>query len=203
MLATALLAFLRQSWLLSQYQNFESRRRLSGCEIARQVLDLKGSSQVSVQPVKGKQGGARAQEMLLEEAYYEGTSLLAAAVTVRQAVEGQAAPPFRLFLKILIVPSWAVVLLGFLIPALDFLSLLGQVILGIVFILGAFDYLKGFEARREMLELLKQTGCYEPDELVKLRRLLRALQFEGLAQIVKVPYELAAGGFAKRKNNPS
>ena len=172
-----------------------------GCEIARQLLDLMGHSQLS------------AKQLLPEEEYYEGTSLLAAAAAAQRAVHtvrfsdprmiSEAVQRFRRVLNALIVPAWAALLLGTLFPVWGLVKPAGFLVLGVVSIFGILDLGRGLESQRETLELLKKTGCFEPDEIIKLRRLLQALRLEGLAKIYKVPYELITSGLTKRKNSRS
>lgn len=198
-LAAALLAFARYNWLLFHYQKFETRRRLMGCEIARRVLDFMGHSQLST------------KELLLDRKDYEGTSLLSAAASARQAVRSakRSAPrvfsdalrQFRHVLNLLVLPAWAAFFLGMWNPAFGFAARAGFFVLGTVFFFGILDFARDVEWQRETLDLLKKTTCFEPDEIIKLRRLLEALQLEGLAQILKVPYEFIAGWPAKKRKN--
>lgn len=170
-----------------------------GCEIARQVLDFMGHSQLS------------AQQLLLKEEDYEGTSLLATAAAARQAVAvarlsdpwmiSGAVRQLRSVLNALILPGWVAVVVGLANPELVFLKAAGFFVFGGVFFFGILDFTRDLELQRETLELLKKTAYFEPDEIIKLRRLLGALRLEGLAQIFKVPYEFIAGWNAKRKSH--
>jgi Zn-dependent membrane protease YugP len=208
--AAAFLAYGRYSWLLKHYQNFETRRTITGCEIARQVLDLKGYSQRGVRrDTPGEEGGRTGQELLLEETDYEGTSLLAAAAAARHAVIlTKLSDPWMLssthrlrrFLDALILPAWVFLGLGSVSSDWEFLRTAGFSVLGGVIFTGIIDFARDVELKRETLELLKKTGCFEPDEISKLKRLLSALQLEGLAAIFKVPHEFIASRTAKRKS---
>ncbi len=207
-LALAFLAFVRQTWLYFQYKQYQGRRGLMGCEIARQVLDLSGHSQAAVQSLQpGGQGMFQdVKKLLLTEKIYHGRSLFATAQSACQAVRmtrlpdaGGMAFRVRLFLEALILPAWAAVFAGTAFPAAAFLKWPGELILGSVFFIGALDLGRDFEITREAYELLKKTDCFEKDELVKLKYLLEAAQWENAAKIFKVPFEIVSYMFEKMR----
>lgn len=74
----------------------------------------------------------------------------------------------------------------------NFLKFAGAALLGAIFLIGIFDFSRDLEINMQTHEFLKRTGCFEPDELVKLRYLLEALHYEGLAKIMTAPFRLAA-----------
>ena len=170
-----------------------------GCEIARQLLDLSGHSHVTVEARRQEEEGVR-QDMkpfLLEEPVYHGKSLFAVAQAAHEAVAITRLPdPWmssnslshaRGLIETLIVPAWAAFFIGAFLPKYIFWKWLGQIFLGGAFIVGTFDFSSDLEINRETQELLKKTGCFDPDELVKLRYLLDGLRWEGVAKIVKTP----------------
>ena len=179
-----------------------------GCEIARQLLDLSGHSQAAVQALQpGEQGSFQnAKKLLLTDRVYHGRSLFETAQSACQAVRMVHLPDaggmtlrLRLFLEVLILPAWAMIFASYFFPAAVFLKWPGEWILGGVFFIGVLDFGRDLEMTREAHELLKKTDCFERDELVKLKYLLEALQWEGAAKIFKVPFEIGSRVFAKRR----
>ena len=56
---------------------------------------------------------------------------------------------------------------------------------------------EGLKDQKEAHELLRKSGYFEPDELVKLKHLLEAIRLEGLFEIFTVPFEGIASWIRK------
>lgn len=206
-------AFLRQLWLLHKYAHYQSRRKLNCCEMARQLLDKTGFPQIPVQSANAWEAFRAGidKQLFLEPSVYEGHSLYAVAQTAENAVSLSKASGavisvnimfrLRVLLRFLMIPAWLFFIFGLLHPQGDTLGMFGQGVLQLTLILGIFEFSRDWETSQEALELLKKIEIFEPDEFVKLRGLLSALKWRGLAEIFKVPYDQITDLFRKREKH--
>lgn len=212
-MTVSFLAFVRQFWLLHKYQHYQSRHGFSCCELARQLLDKTGFPQAPVQAA-GVWECFRTgidKQLFLEESVYKSHNLYAVAQTAERVValskaSGAAIPVtgtfrLRVMLRFLLIPAWIFFILESVTSHFAVLGALGQTVLQLTLMLGIFELSRDWETSQEALELLKKTEIFEADELVKLRGLLSALKWRGLAEIFKVPFDTAAQPFRKQENN--
>ncbi len=179
-----------------------SRRILSGFEVARLFLDREGAGHVSIEPVSGFKLFRRAplKQFFLERALYEGRTLLDHARAARESVAMTRAQHMIfsfdfsrrlwLWLKVLALLGWLASLLshpGFL-PAGEKFALGAFFVL---FLAALFELPLEWETSQRAYGLLKESGYFEIDELVQMRRILKGLRFEKLALIFKAPFDLA------------
>lgn len=180
----------------------QSRRVLSGFEVARHFLDREGAGHVSIEPVSGFKLFKRAplKQFFLERALYEGRTLLDQARAARKSAAMTGAQHmifsfdfsrrFWLWLKVLAVLAWGASLLsnaGFWPGGEKFaLAVFSGLFLGAL-----FELPLEWETSRRAYGLLKESGYFEIGELVQMRRILRGLRFEKLALIFKAPFDLA------------
>ena len=192
-LGISFLAFLFQSHWISKCRGVKNRRGLSGAEMARYLLDSTGFSDFAVAEKTGVRAGIK--QLALEEVVYGGQSLFSLARAAENALA--LVRPAALF------SLWGI--FDFLIPA-GWLALGANVLTGWpgfkIFAYTVFAASLGpallelparWEASHQVYQSLKQSGFFEVDELILLRRLLRALRFEHLSGIFSIPFARVSG----------
>lgn len=203
-------AFSRQTWILRHYKKYQGRRGVTGCEIARQLLDQLGCSQMTVLPVAGweRYNGTPMREVFLEPLVYEGKNLQAIAKTSRQTVLMAKTPesflPLEWVLKIqkvlrfLIFPAWVIFILRLMFQVPGIFKP-GLWVLEFTLLVALLEWPREWEVSRMAYELLSRSGWFDADELVKLRYLLEAERFESMTEIFRVPREIFSSVFNRKR----
>ena len=187
--------------LVSRYKNNPTRRGITGCEVARYLLDMAGSPEIPVDfHSPGRQREMPIKHLLLDKKIYEGSMLFAAAEAARQSVllirRGMNADYQTRFWDFLGAPlpfAWIAFILSYTGRGLHFLRVFsGSVFLGIV-VLAVFDLPAQWELSRQAFELLKSAGQFEVDELIKLKKILQGLRLNRVASLFDFPLTLFPG----------
>lgn len=203
-LAVSFLAFILERRLIAKHGKDLSRRRLSGFEIARQLLDAGGHANVIVEPGTEKRKPGGVKQLYLPPAVYEGKTLASIARAAREASllcrASSAVLPFDMSrgLYFFVTFAWLLLAVGLLAGDLRWLQSMGWMIFGLVFFLGLIRLPLETEAGQHAYEWLKQSGYFEVDELVKIKNNLRGLRLEPLAEIFTAPAGLASVVFARK-----
>ena len=186
-----------QQFFLKPYRKQINRRGLSGCEAARALLDSHGMAQTVIdfagraaQPREGE-----TKKLFLPRPLYDGTSLYAMARSGHEAVLMIESPIVFLPLKdrwrLVAFFSWAgwICSLAGLYRPLAVLGFLGSFFFSVSFLAAVLFVPHEWEIAERAYDLLKKTGCFEVDELMKIRNILRGIRLESLALILKAPFE--------------
>ena len=209
-LLVSFIFFAYDVWVTRKNGGFLSRQGLTGYEIARHVLDASGLSQITVDAIgpgdKEIRRGIR--QLYLEKKIYEGKNLRAMALAAREAVFLIGVPHSFLPLDLkkraaelsayAVLGGWLMFAAGFGIGRLSFLRMGSLAVFVSVFLMAALSLPAELEASERALDHLKGSRYFEVGELARLRSLLNALRFSGLAQIFNVPLEFASGLRRKR-----
>lgn len=193
----SILVCLFQRIYLKAYRRENGRRGVTGCEAARAILDAHGFPQAVVDfvPPAGPAKDGEVKKLYLPKKVFESTSLYAAARAGHEAVLMIESPvaflPLKERWKMIRFFSWAAwtaMAAGFYRPmqAGRFLS---SFFFSFAFLAAIFFVPNEWEIAERAYELLKKTGFYEVDELLKIKNFLRGIRLESPALIFKAPFK--------------
>lgn len=190
---------LHGQWVFWKYKAPSYRTTVTGCEIARFVLDRAGLVQVSVTPVESSgEYPSSTEGLFLEPKVYEGRDFFSILRAARQAyLKSQLSNMIfwsRLkkrmvfVLRVTTLAGWVLLISGNLFPALRFLVNLGLGCFTVVMALVVFDLPFELEVEEKTSRLLKHSGHFQPNEMVHLKKLSQAVALMGLAVIFRAPF---------------
>ena len=169
-----------------------NRRRITGCELARQVLDRLEGPQRAVLPSSSGFHADTASESLglaLSERVYHGSSLGELALALRETARAVAGSPVlfpiwaRSVVRGLILLSWVMTVAGFCSPFLRWMAPWGEFLfMGLT--LGAFARVTlDWEVSDRALRCLASVEGLGTDERVRMKEILEALRWSPLAEL--------------------
>jgi Zn-dependent membrane protease YugP len=185
-------------WVLWKYKAPSYRTGVTGCEMARFVLDQAGFIQVAVTPNELSGEDPAHEGLFLEPKVYEGHDFLSLLYAARQAflksqlsnmtfwVRLKARMAFVIHFTVL--SGWILLISGYFFPGLRFLVNLGLGCFSVVMALVIFDLPFELEVEEKTSKLLKRSGHFLPNEMVHLKKLGQAIAFLGLTVIVLAPF---------------
>ena len=182
---------------LRHYRKQSNRRGLNGCEAARVLLDSNGMAQTVIDFVQGssKSQEGEIKKLFLPRPLYEGTSLYAMARSGHEAVLMIESPivflPLKERWRLTGFFSWAgwICSLAGLYGPFAALGFLGSFFFSVSFLAAVLFVPHEWEIAERAYDLLKKTGCFEVDELMKIKNILSGIRLESLALILKAPFE--------------
>ena len=92
-------------------------------------------------------------------------------------------------IRFTVLAGWILLVLGNLSPALRFLVNLGLGCFTVVMALVIFDLPFEMEVEEKTSKLLKQSGHFQPNEMVHIKKLSQAIALWGLAALVRAPFD--------------
>ena len=186
-------------WVLLKYKAPSYRTAVTGCEIARFVLDKAGLVQVPVTPVEPSGEYPSAEGLFLEPGIYEGRDFLSILGAARQAFLKSQLSNMTFWVRLkkrmafvvrfTVLAGWILLALGTFFPLLRFLVNLGLGCFTVVMTLVIFDLPFELEVEEKKSKLLKLSGYFQPNEMVHLKKLSQAIAFLGLTAIVQAPFD--------------
>ena len=186
-------------WVLWKYKAPSYRTTVTGCEIARFVLDQAGFIQVPVTPVEPSGEYPSTEGLFLETKVYEGREFLAILQAARQAfLKSQLSnmtfwvrlkKRMAFVIRFTVLAGWILLVLGNFFPVLRFLVNLGLGCFTVIMVLVIFDLPFELEVEEKTSMLLKRSGHFQPNEMVHLKKLGQAIAFLGLAALVRAPFD--------------
>lgn len=186
-------------WVLWKYKAPSYRTTVTGCEIARFVLDQAGLIQVAVTPVEPSGEYPFAEGLFLEPKVYEGHDFLSVLHAARQAfLKSQLSnmtfwvrlkKRMAFVIRFTVLAGWILLALGNFCHALQFLVNLGLGCFTVVMVLGIFDLPFELEVEEKTSRLLRNSGHFQMNEMMHLKKLNRAVAFWGLASVIRAPFE--------------
>lgn len=190
-------------WALASGGKTPSRRRITGCELARLVLDRNHLNQV---PVRLTSAAGRfhvdfeVDRVILSEKVFYGASLADSAISLHEACHPPAGGRWFLPASVrsggrriaagILLLSWFLAGLGFFFPSRQGWAVWGE----LFFVLMTFRalVLVGEESEvtdRALAELVTLEG-FGIDERVRLKHILDLLRWSPLAEMVSLPFSL-------------
>lgn len=185
----------------------ESRRKITGSELARQVLDRHGHGRMSISPHSGvgwAHLSSRQGSLLLRETVYDGTKLRDLGLAMHEAshlfVKTPSPVPANLragaghTFRVTILASWGLVLLGVLFPILKGLAVAGELLFLAIFLFTFSGLREELEVTESAVGTLTKLEGFEVDERMAIRRLLAALRFLPFAELWGTPFSILKPG---------
>ena len=186
-------------WVLWKYKAPSYRTGVTGCEIARFVLDQAGLVQVPVTPMEPSEEYPSTEGLFLGPNLYEGRDFLSVLQAARQAFLKCQLSNMTFWIRLkkrmafvirfTVLAGWILLVLGNLSPALRFLVNLGLGCFTVVMALVIFDLPFEMEVEEKTSKLLKQSGHFQPNEMVHIKKLSQAIALWGLAALVRAPFD--------------
>jgi Zn-dependent membrane protease YugP len=186
-------------WVFWKYKTPSYRTTVTGCEIARFVLDKAGFVQVPVTPLQPSEEYPSTESLFLEPTVYEGRDFLSILRAARQAfLKSQLSnmtfwvrlkKRMAFVIRFTVLAGWALLVLGNFSPGLRFLVNLGLGCFTVVMALVVFDLPFELEVEEKTSKLLGHSGHFQPNEMAHLKKLGRATALLGLAAIVRAPFD--------------
>jgi Zn-dependent membrane protease YugP len=190
---------LHGQWVLWKYRAPVYRTTVTGCEIARFVLDKAGLVQVPVTPLEPSGEYPSAEGLFLEPNTYEGRDFLSILRAARQAfLKSQLSnmtfwvrlkKRMTFVIRFTVLAGWLLLALGYFVPALRFLVNLALGCFTVVMVLVIFDLPFELEVEEKTSKLLRNSGHFQPNELAHLRKLSQAAALLGLSALVRAPFD--------------
>lgn len=196
-------AWLYLEMAAARHKGFQTRIQLTGCELARQVLDRNDQPQAAVLVLRGERRihfGLGHIPLALAEPVYHGTRLTDLAIALHQTAHFLNGTPsvFPASLRarkgpavgLAITISWFLVGGGALFPAWGWMSFWGQLVL-VLLCLGALGALaeewEVTDRATNYLAFLNELGV---DERVRVKALLKAYRWVTVAELFGEPLSL-------------
>lgn len=174
-----------------RYANSISRRRLTGAEAARRVLNANGLSQVAIERVSGKltdHYDPKAQVIRLSESTYDNCSTAAIGVAAHEAGHAvQHATGYApLKIRSAIIPvtnigsklSMPLILLGIILSAygeqFSMIAYIGVALFGLSALFQLVTLPTEFNASHRAIEAIEQCGLLDDEEIGQTKKVLSA-----------------------------
>ena len=190
---------LEMAWVSSKGR--ESRRRMTGCELARQVLDRNRLNYISLHaaPSGGRiHLGLEADQLALHEKIFYGSELSHLAAALHEAghfLSGNRLPlpaGLRRFqrntVRVGVLLSWIGVAIGFLFPSQAGWAAWGELIFILITLRALSRLGEEWEATDRSLSQLLSLEGFGTDERVGIKRVLDRLRWSPLAEIMSAPF---------------
>lgn len=171
---------------------------MTGCEIARFVLDKAGLVQVPVTPMEPSEEYPSTEALFLEPMIYEGRDFLAILQAARQAyLKCQLSnmtfwvrlkKRMAFVIRVTVLAGWILLALGIFFPTFRALVNLALGCFTVVLALVIFDLPFELEVEEKTSKLLKDSGHFQPNEMVHLKKLSQVMALWGLAAVVRAPF---------------
>lgn len=186
-------------WVLWKYKAPSYRTTVTGCEIARFILDQAGLVQVPVTPVEPSGEYPSTEGLFLEPKIYEGRDFISILGAARQAfLKSQLSnmifwvrlkKRMAFVIRFTVLAGWILWVMGYFVPGVRFLVNLGLGCFSVVMTLVIFDLPFELDVEEKTSKLLKHAGYFQPNEMVHLKKLGQAIALWGLAALVRAPFD--------------
>ena len=200
-LAVSLVAWLYLEISRVRNRRFQTRRPVTGCELARQILDRHQFHRTSIKPVPLKQRrktGFFVDQLVLAESVYYGNRLNDLAEALRETVGHVKVSPslvpndlrtagWRVFGAAILL-SWGLILGGVLWSSWGWLISLGQFLFISAFFWALSSLGKEWEIAERAISEMKgmELGT---DERIRMKQLLKAMRWTPLAELFSLLFE--------------
>lgn len=196
-------------WVLWKYKAPSYRTAVTGCEVARFILDQAGLLQMAVTPIEPSGDSPSMEGLFLEPKVYEGRDFLSLIQAARQAfLKCQLSnmtfwvrlkKRMSFVIRFTALAGWILLIAGCFVPPLYFLVNLGLGCFLVVMALVIFDLPFELEIEEKTSKLLKNSGHFQPNEMIHLKKLNQAIAFWGLASVVQAPFNRCLCMIGKRE----
>ena len=187
----------------AKYSKIRSYSGMTGREAAEQILRRNGIYDVQVTHIAGNltdHYDPSSKTLRLSDSVYGSTSVAAVSVAAHECGHAiQHANAYApLTIRSAIIPaanigsaiSWPLILIGLLIPRVDYLITLGIILFSLVVVLQFVTLPVEFNASRRAMAILEGSGYLYPDELKGARSVLTAAAMTYVAAMVSASLQL-------------
>lgn len=195
-------------WVLWKYKTPSYRTIVTGCEIARFVLDQAGLHHIAVTPIEPSEEYSSQEGLFLEPKVYEGHDFLSVLQAARQAYLKSQLSNMTFWIRLkkrmsfvirfMISSGWVLLAFGIFFSGLRFLVNLGLGCFSVVMALVIFDAPFELEVEEKTSLLLKNSGHFQWNEWIRLKKLNRAMALWGLGVVVRAPFDKCLCLFGKK-----
>ncbi len=185
-------------WVLLKYKASAYRTSVTGCELARFVLDQAGLLHIAVTPLESDEEHSSMEGLFLEPRIYEGRDFLSVLRASRLAfLKSQLSnmtfwvrlkKRMAFVIRFTVLAGWVLLALGCFVPGFRFLVNLGLGCFSVVMAMVIFDLPFEMEVEEKTLKLLVQSGHFQMNEMLHLKKLNRAIALWGVASLVRAPF---------------
>jgi Zn-dependent membrane protease YugP len=196
-------------WVLWRYQSPSYRTIVTGCEVARFVLDQAGLLHIAVTPIEPSEEYSSMEGLFLKPKVYEGRDFVSVLHAARQAFLKSQLSNMTFWVRLkkriafviwfTVLAGWILLVLGNAVPGLRFLVNLGLGCFCVVMFLVIFDLPFELEVEEKTSRLLRDSGHFQPNEMLHLKRLNQTLAFAGLTSLVRAPFDQCLYWFGKKE----
>lgn len=197
-------------WVLWKYKTPSYRTIVTGCEIARFVLDQAGLHHIAVTPIRPSEEYASDDSLFLEPRVYEGHDFLSVLQAARQAYLKSQLSNMTFWIRLkkrmtfvirfTVLAGWILFVPGVFFPPFRFLINVGLGCFSVVMALVIFDMPFELEVEEKTSHLLKHSGHFQLNEWIRLKKLNQAIALWGLSAIVRAPFDKCLCLFGKKRN---
>ena len=196
-------------WVFWKYKASSYRTAVTGCEVARFILNQAGLLQMAVTPVEPSDDSPSMESLFLEPKVYEGRDFLSVLQAARQAFLKSQLSNMTFWVRLkkrmsfvihfTVLAGWILLISGYFIPALRFLVTLGLgcFLGGMALVL--LDLPFEVDVEEKTSKLLEDSGHFQPHEMAHLKKLNRAIALRGLASVVRAPFNKCLCMIGKRE----
>ncbi len=196
-------------WVFWKYALPGHPTAVTGCEVARYILDQRGFLHISVTPMEPSEEYASQEGLSLEPKIYEGQDFLSILQAARQAyLKSQFSnmtfwvrlkKKMTLVVQVAVLTGWVFLLSGIFFRPLNFLVPIGLSCFTVVMILAIFDLPFEMEVEEKTSAFLRACEHFQRNEFMHLKKLNQAIAFWGLSNILRVPWNVCCSFFKKGK----
>lgn len=194
-------------WVLWKYRAPAYRAPVTGCEIARFVLDQSGLVHIPVTPLEVSSEYPSTEGLFLESKVYEGRDFLSVIQAARLGfLKGQLSnmtfwvrlkQRMAFVIRFITFAGWILLLAGILVPGLRGLVNLALGSFTVVMALVIFDLPFELEIEEKTFKLLRVSGHFQMNEMIHLKKLNQAIALWGLGAVVRAPFNKCLCLFGK------
>ena len=197
---------------LASIKKVQSRKQITGCELARQALDRHHLNQTPISSIPREGAihfGLESHRLVLPEEVYYGTGLFEHAIVLHEVSHLQAANHMVFSSKIrrraralgqgFILVSWFFIFLGFISPSRAWLAGLGGLFFVAVSLRALMLLAEEWDVTDRALSDMVGLEGLGTDERVYLKRLLQVFRWAPLAEVISAPFSLLLSFFRKGK----
>ncbi len=204
----SLLFALYGQWVLLKYRAASYHTAVTGCEVARFVLDHAGLLHIAVSPMESSEEYSSRESLFLDPKVYEGKDFLSVIGAARLAFLKSQLSNMTFWIRLkkrmafvirfTVSMGWLLLVLGWFMPGCKFLVNLGLGCFSVVMAMVIVDLPFEIEVREKTLKLLRDSGHFQLNEMLHLKYLNKAIALWGLGSMVRAPFNKCLGVLGKK-----
>lgn len=189
---------LYERWVFWRYAKPSYRTVITGCEIARYILDQAGLVHISISPVDPEGMPLSMDDLFLSPKVYEGRDFLSIIQAARQAFLKSQLSNLTFWIRLkkrlafvlgfTVMTGWIFLILGIFVPFFHFLIHFGLGCFVVVMSIAVLDLPFELEIKDRISILLKRSGHFQQNEYQCLKKINQARAMEGLSAIMLAPF---------------